>query len=191
MKTLETKRLIVRHICDEDLDKLYVWRNSDLFCQYCSIRRNKLQDIEQFKSELKSDFSKDRHAQLIAIKRRNNIPIGTIWTYNLNLTDGYVFVTTYIDNEFQKNGYGVELFGIVVYSLFLEFQHLNKIYTEAYSYNLHSLTIMKRFGFLEEGVFKEHRLVDGNRYDLHRLSFYRQQFLEKESFISQLIKPLL
>ena len=185
-RIVETKRLNLQGITEQDLLTLHMWRNSKAFCNFCSTRRNYI-DLESFRDELLNDFKRDKQKQLIAFRKRDNKPIGTIWTYNLNLTDGHIFITTFVDPAYNKIGYGVEMFTSVVYSLFHEFPTLNKIYTEAYSYNIHSLSIMKKFGFLEEGVFLEHRLIDGIRYDLYRLAFYKKQFLEVTDFINKLL----
>lgn len=189
MKIIETKRLNLRSINNRDLPILHSWRNSSTFRKYCSTRRNVV-SYESFKKELENDFKNDRHGQLIALRKRDTLLVGTIWTYNMNPTDGHVCVTTFVDPLHEKNGYGVEMFAAVMHSLFTSFPTLNKIYTEVYSYNEHSLSIMKKFGFLEEGVFPEHRLVGTTRYDLHRLAFYRRQLSGKMDFINRLVDTI-
>jgi RimJ/RimL family protein N-acetyltransferase len=189
MKNIETKRLILSCVAEEDFLTLHNWRNSNIFRNFCSTRRN-IVDLNEFKDELSRDLSKDRHIQLMATRKRDRQPIGTIWAYNINLTDGYVFITTFIDPEYQKIGYGIESFTGMIYYLFNRFSSLNKVYTEAYSYNEHSLSIMKGAGFSEEGIFSEHRLLDGNRYNLHRLAFYRKQFMEKMFFVQKIMTSI-
>lgn len=183
---LETKRLIIRPIKQEDLEVLSQWRNSDPFQRLCSTRRNSV-TMEEFEQELRGDFIRDRYQQLIGLKKKDQQPVGTIWAYGLNSTDGYVFLSIFIDPIYEKRGYGVDLFLAQMQVLFDSLPNLHKIYTEAYSYNLHSLALMKKFGFAEEGVFREHRVYEGERYDLHRLAFYREQMLEKVDFISKVI----
>ena len=186
MEHLETRSLLLRHIVEEDFFVLHSWRNLETFRHFCSTRRGFV-SLEQFREELNNDLKRDRHRQLIALRKKNTSPVGTMWTYNMNLTDGYVFITTFVEPNYERFGYGVEMFAATMYSLFNTFSQLNKIYTEVYSYNNHSLNIMKRFGFSEEGVFLEHRLLNGTRYNLHRLAFYRTDFLSKLDFVSKLL----
>jgi RimJ/RimL family protein N-acetyltransferase len=183
---IETKRLNQCAITAKHLLILHLWRNHEVFRKFCSVRRDPI-CLEEFKEELASDFKRDRAKQLIAFRKKNNQPVGTIWAYNLNLIDGYVYITIFIDPEYEKSGYGIELFAAMMSCLFQEFPSLHKIYTEAYSYNTHSISIMKNFGFLEEGVFPDHRLFNENRYALHRLAFYREQFLSRIDFIQKLV----
>jgi RimJ/RimL family protein N-acetyltransferase len=184
--TIETKRLYQRDITEDNIETLYLWRENEVFRKFCSVRRDSV-SFEEFKEELATDFKRDRFKQLIAFRKKNNQPVGTIWAYNLNLTDGYVFITTFVNPEYEKSGYGIELFAAMMSFLFQELPELHKIYTEAYSYNTHSISIMKNFGFLEEGVFPDHRLFNGNRYALHRLAFYREQFISRIDFIQKLV----
>jgi RimJ/RimL family protein N-acetyltransferase len=144
MKSIETKRLNLHHIEEKDWQILHSWRNSELFRHYCSTRRNVI-SFEQFGKEIQNDLGKDRHTQLIAYRKKNSIPVGTIWTYKMNPTDGHVFITTFVESAYEKSGYGVEMFAAIIYSLFTTLPALNKIYTEVYSYNKHSLSIMKKF----------------------------------------------
>jgi RimJ/RimL family protein N-acetyltransferase len=186
MQNIETKRAILSRIDEDDLPVLHHWRNSNVFCDFCSTRRN-LVDFEEFKDELSRDLSRDRHIQLIVMRKRDLKPVGTIWAYNLNLTDGHTFITVFIDPEYQRIGYGMESFTAMLFYLFDTFPCLNKVYTEAYSYNEHSLSIMKGAGFSEEGIFLEHRLLNGIRYDLHRFAFYRKQFIERRYFLNRVM----
>jgi RimJ/RimL family protein N-acetyltransferase len=186
VEIIETKRLKIRHVNKEDLSTLWNWRNSERFGEFCSTRRNTV-DLKQFRQELTNDFRRDRHGQLIAFRKKDNRPVGTLWTYRMNQTDGHTCITTFIDSQYEKYGYGVELFAAALYSLFSIFPSLNKVYAEVYSYNLHSLSIMKKFGFVEEGAFHEHRLINNTRYSLYKLAFYRRQFITKIDFITKLV----
>jgi UDP-4-amino-4,6-dideoxy-N-acetyl-beta-L-altrosamine N-acetyltransferase len=183
---IETRQLYQRDITESDLEILHGWRECEVFHKNCSVRRGSV-SFEEFSCELGGDFRRDRFKQLIAFRKKNNQPSGTIWAYSLNLIDGYVFITTFVDPQFEKSGYGVELFAAMMNFLFEKFPSLYKIYTEVYSYNIHSVSIMKKFGFVEEGVFRNHRLFDSNRYDLYRLAFYRDQFNSKLEFINRIL----
>lgn len=182
MFTLKGRFVTLQEITEDDVSTLFRWRNDPIFTGYCSTRRN-LVDIVQFRRELRSDLEKDRHLQCIILRKQN--PVGTIYSYNLNQTDGYVFVTLYITEPFCKRGYGAETLGLFTLYLFQEFG-LYKIYVEVYSYNWSVLQALLKSGFEEEGRFKGHRVFENRRYDLVRLAFFRDKLEHVRRFVERL-----
>lgn len=172
---LEYKSLYLRLITNTDIDQLYEWRNSLDFRSYCSNRQAQVTK-EVFVRELKADFGKDRHQQFMIIRKKDNLPVGTIFSYNLNHADGYVFITTFLDEKYRRVGYGALAFSLFSTHLFEEYG-LHKIYCEVYSYNTYSLKSLLNGGFIEEGRFREQRFFAGRRYDVIRLAIFRTQAL--------------
>lgn len=182
MLILKGRRIWLKEITNEDVDILYEWRNDFNFMSLCSTRRNKV-SFDDFKKEIAIDFNWDRHLQCLILKEK--IPVGTIYSYNLNRTDGYVFVTTYIAAGYEKVGFGTESFAIFLLHLFQSLL-LHKIYVEVYSYNKHSLGCLRKAGFVEEGRFKGHRLHQNKRHDLIRLAFFQKEIARFKNFIDRL-----
>jgi RimJ/RimL family protein N-acetyltransferase len=184
MQEISARGIFLNEITESDLPILYKWRNSSHFIDSCSTRRNII-DFGKFKEELISDFQKDRHIQCMI--RLTKKPIGTIYSYNLNKTDGYVFVTTYLEIGNERKGYGAVAFSLFVNFLFQSLD-LYKVYCDVYSYNTESLKVLKNAGFVEEGIFKGHRLLNSKRYDLVRLAFFREMLEDKKIILSRLTK---
>lgn len=170
---LQGRRVSLRHIERRDLEALWRWRNSLSFRKLCSVRRDEI-GLEDFERELVADFERDRHEQFMIRENCGRTAIGTIYSYNLNLDDGFVFMTVFLEEAWVRKGYGADAFVLFLHHLF-ESHPLHKIYTEVYGYNETSLSAMLGGGFVEEGRFKEHRVFDGRRWDLIRLAFYRRQ----------------
>jgi hypothetical protein len=143
---------------EKNLPILYIWRNDLSFLEFCSVRRN-IVDYETFVSELRGDFKKDRHFQRMILLKSNKKQIGTIFSYNLNLVDWNVYVTTYLD-----------LCIVFLFNLLPLF----KIYMDVYEYNQNSLVLLQRAGIHEEGRFKKHHFWKGKRYNLIRFAIYRK-----------------
>ncbi len=158
---------------ESQLSALYIWRNSESFRNLCSTRRNTI-TREEFLEELHFDFHRDRVDQFLIHEAESGLAVGTIYAYNLNKTDGHVYATIYLAREFENQGYGIEAFQLFGFYLFQHYD-LHKLYVEAYEYNSHSLHCLKKGGFVEEGRFREHRLVNGTRHDLIRLAFFKKQ----------------
>lgn len=173
---LKTARIILRPIDEKDYPLLNRWRNEQRFMMLCSARRHFVTS-DQYAAELKRDFERDRHLQFIIelTKGEEKIPIGTIYSYLLNLIDGHVFITAYIDEDHELMGYGAEAVAILLCYLFESFP-IHKVYFEAISYNDLSVSTMKSADFAEEGRFKEHRFFADKRYDLIRFAVYRKSY---------------
>ena len=116
MQSISARGITLREITENDLPILHNWRNNDHFMTFCSTRRNTV-DIDQFKQELMSDFKRDRHIQCLIM--RIGRPIGTIYSYGLNKTDGHVSITTYLVADNERRGYGA-----IAFALFL--RHLTQ-----------------------------------------------------------------
>ena len=182
MVEIKGRYLLLREITPDDLPILFKWRNDPRFMQHCSTRRNEV-IFEKYEEELLGDLKRDRHIQCLILK--NDLVIGTIYDYGLNLTDGYVFVTIFLEKEFEGRSYGPEAFALFTLFLFENFP-LYKIYMDVYSYNQQSLDTIKTAGFIEEGRFQGHRLYNGRRYDLVRFAFFRTRLLELKDFVRRL-----
>jgi len=184
MSILETRRLRLRPIEEKDFLILHRWRNEKEYIQMCSNRRNPV-NFERFVVELKHDLGKNRHLQLLIEVKDGNTPIGTIFSFDLNSIDGYVFIATYIIGEYQKRGYGAEA-SILFLCYFFDHFPLHKIYFETFEYNQHSLSTLRTAEFIEEGRFKEHRFFEGKRYDVIRFAAYRSCLMKMKKILFRL-----
>lgn len=182
MNTLKGRIVTLEALKENHLEQLIKIRNSDDFLKYCTGKRNKV-SLAEFRSEIARDFDHDRYEQYVIWSRFEIV--GTIYVYGLRKTDGYAFITTYLDSSVRSSLVGFESFIIVLVNLFTTVPCLNKVYTDIYEYNHLSLKPLLRGGFVEEGLFKEHRLWNGKRWNVHRLAFYRRQLKSIYKFIKR------
>jgi RimJ/RimL family protein N-acetyltransferase len=164
------RRLVIRSIEQVDLPKLCEWRNSDDFLRLCTNKRKKV-SLEQFGFEINNDLKKDRFLQVMVLTK-NGDHVGTLYAYRYIRADGTIYVTTYIDPEYRHYNYGVEALSLFVKYLF-ESIGIFKVYVEVYSYNESVIRMLKLAGFVEEGCFNKHRNLNGKRYDMYVLAFYK------------------
>lgn len=151
---------------------LLAWRNCEDFRSFCTMRRTELTTAE-FEAELNRDFSFDRHLQLMICRLSDGEPVGTIYSYNLNRYDGYVYITTYIDETHRNSFYAVSALALLMKHLFEEFG-LFKIYCEVYSHNQNCLPLFEKTGWTKEGISKGHKRNNGDRSDLIRFAFFAE-----------------
>ena len=185
MKTrLEIGSTRLRPLEESDLQTLYAWRNQSDFLSLFSPRRT-IVSYEKFVAEHKRDMERERHLQFIAEIVGKNKVLGTIYSYNLNLVDGNVFIGGYMPKDTRGLGYGAVSCALLISYLF-EFFPLHKIYFEVLGYNKFSLPMLRNFGFVEEGRFKEHRFYNGGRHDLIRMAAYRDCLERTQLLLSKL-----
>ena len=173
---LETSRILLRPIEESDYLVLHKWRNEFRFLSLFSSRREVI-SFDNFEKELKREFERNRHLQFMIERKDDKGSVGTIYSFSFNQTDSYIFINIYIDEHYERIGYGAEAVTLLVCYLF-KFLPIHKIYFEAFEYNGLSLATLRNAGFYEEGRFKEHRFFDGKRYDVFRFAAYRSS-LEK------------
>ena len=184
LSDLKTSRIVLRPIEESDYPVLHKWRNEFRFISLFSARREVV-SFENFVKEIKREFERNRHLQFIIERRDKNIPVGTIFSFNFNQIDGYIFINVYIDSLHENRGYGVEAIILLAHYLFL-FLPIRKICFEVFGYNQLSLSTMRSgelYGFYEEGRFKEHRFFEGKYHDVFRFAVYRDS-MEKITNIS-------
>ncbi|MCL5012029.1 MAG: GNAT family N-acetyltransferase [Patescibacteria group bacterium] len=187
MQNIASRRIILCPINDEDIPILHTFRNRENFISFCT-HRNKNISLEEFRKELQDDFSRDRHFQCLIVRKRDNASIGTIFSYSYNPQDKYAFVTTFIDDNFRRAGYGAEAIVLFSYFLFSQFA-LYKIYIDVYEYNSASLSAIIGSGiFQKEGIFKKQKLVDKKRFDVIRFALYRRSIKKLSDFLEKLGK---
>lgn len=181
-------RIVLTPVLKSEIQSVLLpWRNSADFQDLCSNRRNNV-DFHAFEKELAYDFSHDRHEQYLIRKKQNKEPIGTIFSYNYNRVDEYIFVTTYISEPFQGAVYGAEAHALMLRQLF-ERHHLHKVYCDVYGHNTLSLRTLKNAGYQIEGSFREHcKNRDNSRSDLIRLSIFSSQKKTVIDFVDRITK---
>lgn len=183
---LETSRIYLRPIEESDYPVLHKWRNEFRFISLFSARREVV-SFDNFVKELKREFERNRHLQFVIERKDKSIPIGTIFSFNFNQIDGYVFMNTYIDSAHENRGYGPEAIFLFTHYLFT-FLPVRKICFEIFGYNKLSLSSIRSgesYGFCEEGRFKEHRFFEGKYHDVFRFAVYRSSVGKVDSLLER------
>ncbi len=147
------------------------WRNSDDFRRFCSVNRRILTELE-FEEERQWLFLTGLHWQCL-IRGKNDVPIGTVCSYDYSKRDGHCFVTLYVAREYRTSGAGVIASILFATTLFEELG-LYKVYVDVNGHNTRVIDMLRRAGLSEEGVFKGHRVIEGERYDVFRFALYQE-----------------
>ncbi len=163
------RRISLHQLTEDNLPLLFKWRNSSSFLNTLTARKE-LSTLDEFKTELKRDFSTDRHLQFVIFA--NGKCVGTIYSYSLNKIDKYCFLSVYTDDNLQGIGYGIEATIAFCKYLFFDFQ-VFKIYFDIYEYNKKLISTLKKRNISIEGQLKKQHIFNGRRFDVLRFAIYR------------------
>lgn len=143
---LETRRIRLREIQTGDIINLFTWRNTEKF-RFLLHYNTEMISYEEFCGEFIRDSEAYKYLYLVE-KKESGEPVG--FTYVNAFSEKYksCFINLFIDEPFEKKGYGVDAF--VLFCLFL-FQRagLKKLFAQAFDFNNHSLSCMRNIGMRE------------------------------------------
>lgn len=185
--TLETQKVRLTTISEDDVPTLFAWRNDPTYLEMCTSRGPV--SFEVFKAEFESEFEANRLEQLSIRSKTENALIGTIYAYNHRPEDAYCLVTLFIEEGSRDAGYGPEALAIFVEHLFKEYG-LFKIYMEVYDTNAKSLALLTRFGFRAEGRFVNQHKTPSGRCDVIRFAIFQEDRERIRAFLGSSVAPL-
>jgi len=104
---------------------------------------------------------------------------GLVYLYNVDLINRLAFWGIYIgDLSLNNKGIGSKVQFAVLDYVFIKMA-LNKLSCEVFTFNNKALHFYKKFGFVEEDLFKQQVFRDGQHYDVLRLTMFRDDWLNK------------
>jgi RimJ/RimL family protein N-acetyltransferase len=156
------------------LSDLYRW-STDTRSLLLWLNRRDLVTFDEFVSQTEWRLKHATLVQLIIHESGTETPVGTIFAYDASIGDGYAFGTIYIDEPYRRKRYGLQALCLFIDYLFTYFP-LRKLYSDVYAYNIHSLSVMRAAGVVQEGCFREHRYHAGRYEDLYRFSLYARDW---------------
>jgi len=101
-------------------------------------------------------------------------PVGTIGLNQINSAWGTAELGYYVHPDGQRRGYASDAAQRLVRYAF-EDQRLHKVYANVYPDNEASQRVLESTGFQQEGVFREHAYVRGERVDVYRYGLLAEE----------------
>jgi RimJ/RimL family protein N-acetyltransferase len=172
---------------DNDLSILYEWRNNISDLHYWNNQKI-LVSPQNYLEELKNE---NRHAHLMILSKNHDPEkiVGTIYSYNLSLIDGTVFITTYLTSSSKGSIYGAEATLLFIDYLFT-FYNIRKICADIYQFNSMSIKSTERAGFVKEGTFIKQKYYDGKYWDVFRYALLRDNISKIRDHIQSIRNKL-
>lgn len=177
---LWSNRLILRAIEESDLPLIASWRSNpevyEYFYEFLPI------SIRQQKNWYEKQLSDASEINLVVAKNDKE-PIGTVSIYHIDRRNRKAEWGRLIIGDPNERAGGV---GGEIEALVLEycFEHLNlhKLYCEVLVENERVISLHKKFGFKEEGIFKEHAFKNGHYVNVVSMAMLEDEYrIEKNT----------
>lgn len=147
-----------------DSSSLFLWTNQLYIDSKESFR-------ERFEQKLRSYY----HSFFMIQNGDKDQPTGFTYSFDFNPIDGFIFFTTFIDQDHRERKVATNS-NILFFDYLFSYFPLRKIYTDIYSYNIPSFTAMQKSSAHIEGEFQKHRFFRGEYHSLFRFAIYREEF---------------
>lgn len=176
------KKIILRPLNIEDLNKTLEWRNNlELIKLTQGIRFPKTIEMEKewFENALNDKSNRNVYFGIDEIASGNFI--GIIQLNNIDYISGTAIWGFIIgDKENQGKGYSVEA-PILLFNYAFNVLNLRKIFGYPIVYNDATLKMHHKIGnFKQEGILKQHVYYDGVYHDVLILSLFKEDFIIHE-----------
>lgn len=165
VKRLETNRLILRELTEDDIDFVYNHFSDEHVCKYLfdeeslGEREEALDIINWYK-----DFELKDHSRWAIELKENNRLIGTCGYHCLDRRNNIVEIGYDLNKDYWKQGYMTEALKAIIDVGFNNMK-LNRIQAYVYIDNEGSYKLLEKNKFIREGVIREKHLFRGKYYD--------------------------
>jgi UDP-4-amino-4,6-dideoxy-N-acetyl-beta-L-altrosamine N-acetyltransferase len=166
---------ILRSIEEKDLPMVLEWRNKE------SVRNNMYTDHVISFEEHRKWFSglQGRKDQIHLICECSGLTIGVVNFVQINPAFQRAFWGFYLGGE-QPPGRGVAMEYVALEFAFTELK-LRKLCCEVIAFNEGVLKLHKKFGFQEEGLYRQHIIKQGKVEDVVSLALFASAWQEQKT----------
>lgn len=175
----------LRPIVDSDLEIMLAWRNAP------SVRKNMytrheitLEEHQRWWASMRDD---DAHRYLMY--ESDGSPQGVVSFNAIDAQNEHAFWAFYSDPAAPR-GTGMRMEFLALDYAF-DALGLHKLSCEVLDYNRPVIKLHQKFGFVEEGLFRDHHRIDDYFVNVHRLALMRSEWHEKRDNLLERINRLV
>lgn len=130
----------------------------------------------EFDAALTGRFASFCHAGYFMIVLPDDVPVGRIDYEDLDDRNGSASLGIIIgDPDARGRGYGPDAIVTLLRHLFWD-RNLHRVDLTVLAWNERAIRAYRRIGFVDEGVHRDHRFVDGAYVDELHMSLLRREF---------------
>lgn len=108
-----------------------------------------------------------------------NTPMGVVSFNNIDKQNENASWAFYASPDAER-GTGSRMEFLALDHAFFDLK-LHKLSCEVLDFNTSVIKLHKKFGFVEEGIFRQHYQRDGQFYDIHRLSILAREWTDRRT----------
>jgi len=175
----------LREVRSDDREKIYRWRNSPDVAKYMYSDH---QITEEEHHRWFGEIMKDQHSRKYWIIVYDKEEIGLASITDIDDTNKRGCYASYIvGHKLRGKGIGT-MAEYYILRYFFEDLGFNKICAEVFSFNKAGIDVHKSLGFREEGLYRQHRLKNGQFMDVVSLAMLKSEWDEKKPQIEKKLK---
>jgi RimJ/RimL family protein N-acetyltransferase len=140
---METRRVLLREVREDDLTALFSWRNTRTFRSFFH-HTDAPVDFAGFRDEFRWD-SLVRPFQYVIEKKTNHQPIGLTFVHTYSDAARECFLNVFLDEASRRVGFGVDAFALF-YRFLFERVGIERIYVDVFAANSFSLAGVRHIG---------------------------------------------
>ncbi len=178
----ETRDLVIRTSCLEDLEYFCEWEKWPEVTEFFSISKDQTRDdvYRKYYHDLEDEGAMQFTILLKQEDGSEPVPVGRIVLADLIPGwKGEVWRIYIADKNLRNKGYGAQALKATMDYMFRELD-MERVYLDFYTGNPAEY-LYKKMGFTEEGVLRENCRKDGVLYDVHLMSMLRGEYFAKYS----------
>lgn len=172
---LETDRLQLRKVKDEDLAFIHHGLSNETVTQYMLIHYPTPEAAKKQLLYYNDQYTSGNGCYWVLELKSTQAPIGVIGITNINRAHLRGELGYWLLPEFQQKGYTTEAAQKVLSFCFTTLK-LNRVEADTETENLRSIGVLEKLGFLKEGVFRKYEINKGRFIDLARYSLLKEEY---------------
>ncbi len=171
MNVLETERLIMLPASENDLKFLLDLRWNKNMCEWI------VHDLISMDSQI-CWFKSLKNANILVIRLKSREPIGTIGLIDISTRHQRAKWNLRIHPDYWRQGYAREAIPVFLDYVFGT-MNINKLMGDCFVDNIAEVNNLRKLGFEEEGVWKEHYYHKGKFRDSIQFVMFKNKWLNK------------
>ena len=173
---LESDRLILRNVGDEDIDFIYRLFSNEKVCEFLYDDEvfTRIDEAKEFVDSYSNPEDKG-YNRWILVNKSNNQQLGTCGFHYWDLTNNIAEIGYDLWHEYWGQGYMKEALISAIESGFTN-MGLNRINAFVALDNVNSVKLLEKLGFKNEGIYRDKHLFRGVYYDHYSFSLLKRDW---------------
>lgn len=175
---LETSRLYLRKIIDDDASDIFEYLSDDTVTKY--LGKESLTNIDgayEIINKIEINYNDRRGIRWGIIHKEHEKLIGTIGFDGIQIKNKRADIGYDINSNYWRQGFATEAINEVINFGFNSLD-LNRIGSVVYPDNIASLNLLEKVGFTKEGLLREYIIQNNKERDTVVLSLLRKEYLQ-------------